>query len=321
MHLDGEKALRIQQKLLREVGPIIGGALVEEGVVEIALNPDGVIWIEKLGSGFEKRGEMAAAAAEALMNTIATCLHTTVTRENPILEGELPIDGSRFEGLLPPIVAQPTFTIRRKASRVFTLDEYVSQGVITPEQHALLLTAVDKRQNILVGGGTGSGKTTFTNAIIDSIAKRTPDHRIIIIEDTSEIQCTAPNVATLHTSDTVDMLRLLRATMRLKPDRIIVGETRGAEALSLLKAWNTGHPGGVATVHANNGVGALIRLEQLIAEASPTPMPHLIAQAVNLVAMIERCPGGRGRRLSEILHVTGYDHQACRYTFETLSHV
>lgn len=319
--MDGEKAIRINQKLSRELGPIVGAALVEDGVVEIALNPDGKVWVEKLGAGFEMRGVMEAPAAEALMNTIATCLHTTVTRENPILEGELPLDGSRFEGLLPPIVARPTFTIRRKASRVFTLDDYVTQGVITPDQRALLLAAVDKRENILVGGGTGSGKTTLTNAIIHAIAQRTPEHRIIIIEDTSEIQCAAPNVATLHTSDTVDMLRLLRATMRLKPDRIIVGETRGAEALSLLKAWNTGHPGGVATVHANNGIGALIRMEQLIAEASPTPMPHLIAQAVNLVAMIGRCPGGRGRRLTEILRVTDYDHAAHRYVFETISHV
>ncbi len=317
--MDGEKAIRINQKLSRELGPIVGAALVEDGVVEIALNPDGKVWVEKLGAGFEMRGVMEAPAAEALMNTIATCLHTTVTRENPILEGELPLDGSRFEGLLPPIVARPTFTIRRKASRVFTLADYVTQGVITPDQHALLLAAVDKRENILIGGGTGSGKTTFTNAIIHSIAERTPEHRIIIIEDTSEIQCAAPNVATLHTSDTVDMLRLLRATMRLKPDRIVVGETRGAEALSLLKAWNTGHPGGVATVHANNGVGALIRMEQLIAEASPTPMPHLIAQAVNLVAMIGRCPGGR--RLTEILRVTDYDHQTHRYVYETISHV
>lgn len=310
-----EKKQRIQQKLLREMGPVIASALQETGVVEIALNPDGKIWVEKLGSGFELRGELSAEQAESLMGTIASCLHTTVTRESPILEGELPIDGSRFEGLLPPVVAKPTFTIRRKATRIFTLADYVAQGVITERQRQILLTAVSERKNILIVGGTGTGKTTLTNAIIHAITDIHPDHRIVLIEDTSELQCSAPNAVPLHTSDTVDMLRLLRATMRLKPDRILVGETRGAEALALLKAWNTGHAGGIATVHANDGLGGLIRMEQLVAEATQAPMQQLIAAAVNFVVVIAKS-SERGRHVPEILRVTGYDAEAQQYRYD-----
>jgi len=316
--MDHEKHLRIQHKLLREIGPIIAAALTEPDVVEIALNPDGQIWVEKMGSGFECRGALSPEAAESLMGTIASCLHTTVTRENPILEGELPIDGSRFEGLLPPVVAKPTFTIRRKASRVFTLEDYVRQGVMSERQQTILVAAVRERQNILIVGGTGSGKTTLTNAIIHEITTQNPDHRLVTIEDTSELQCSARNAVALHTSDTVDMLRLLRATMRLKPDRILVGETRGAEALALLKSWNTGHPGGVATVHANNGLGGLIRMEQLVGEASPSPMQQLIAAAVNFVVVIAKAPGV-GRHIPEILCVHGYDPAAQQYQYDRLS--
>ena len=242
--MDSEKKQRIQQKLLRELGPIIGQALINPDVVEIALNPDGKLWVEKMSTGWEEVGEMNAETAESLMGTIASCLHTTVTRENPILEGELPIDGSRFEGLLPPLVAKPTFTIRKKALRIFTLADYVRQKVLTERQREVLVKAICECKNILVVGGTGSGKTTFLNAIIHQISIEHPKHRLILIEDTSELQCSAKNSVPLHTSDTVDMQRLLRATMRLKPSRIMVGEVRGGEALALLKSWNTGHSGG-----------------------------------------------------------------------------
>jgi type IV secretion system protein VirB11 len=212
-------------------------ALHDASVIEVVLNPDGRLWAEHLGGAMQPIGEMSASNAESLMATIASAMETTITRDHPILEGELPTDGSRFEGLLPPIVSAPAFAIRKRASRLFTLDDYVARGIMTAEQQKQIVSAVADRQNVLVVGGTGTGKTTLTNGIIQTIAEVSPEHRLVILEDTVEIQCRSANAVQLRTSDTVTMQQLLRATMRLRPDRIIVGEVRGAEALSLLKAW------------------------------------------------------------------------------------
>lgn len=310
-----EKKKRLLRKLRGELGQTVLDALEDPSVIEIMLNSDGSLWIERHGQGMQRVGTMSAPNAESLMGTIADALHTVVTRDNPILEGELPLDGSRFEGLLPPIVGHPTFTIRKKASVVFTLGQYVEQGIMTPEQQAAIEAAILRRANILVVGGTGSGKTTLTNAIIDGISTACPDDRLVIIEDTAEIQCKAENSVILRASVDVDMLRLLRATMRLRPDRILVGEVRGGEALALLKAWNTGHPGGVATIHANGAHAGLIRLEQLIAEATAAAnMAPLIAEAVDLVIAIEKTKGGR--RIKEIIEVSGISE---RGTYQTQS--
>jgi type IV secretion system protein VirB11 len=238
-----EKNRRLNQKLRSELGPIVMAALSDSTVIEIMLNTDGKIWVDEMGSGMIEVGTMTAPNAEALLGTIADSLHTVITRNQPILEGELPLDGSRFEGLLPPIVAQPTFTTRKKASMVFTLEQYAQEEIMTEPHKAAILSAIFSHKNILIVGETGSGKTTFANAIIDGIAENCPNDRLIIIEDTAELQCNAANVVTLRSSDNVSMNQLLRATMRLRPDRILVGEVRGPEAMSLLKAWNTGHPG------------------------------------------------------------------------------
>jgi P-type conjugative transfer ATPase TrbB len=270
------------------------------------LNADGTLWIERLSAGMECIGTMLPSQAESVICSVAAYHKEIVTRENPIFEGELPLNGERFEALIPPVVSAPVFTIRLKASKIFTLAEYVSARIMTEHQEQFIESAVLNRQNILVVGGTGTGKTTFTNAIIESIERLTPDHRLIIIEDTAEIQCSAKNANLLHATDTVDMLRLLKATMRLRPDRILVGEVRGPEALALLKAWNTGHPGGVATVHANGARAGLIRLEQLIAETSTNPMQRLIAEAVNVIVSIIKTP--EGRKIDEILTVRGFQN-------------
>lgn len=297
---------RIVQKLKRELGTLIDDSLRDPEVIEIMLNPDGRLWIEKLGDvGMIPVGSMTPHSAESIMTTIATALNVVITRENPILEGEMPtVDGSRFEGMIPPAVLRPIFCIRKKALKIFTLEDYVSQGVMTENQKSILENAVAGRSNILVVGGTGSGKTTLANALIDQIVKKTPKHRLVIIEDTAEIQCAAENAVILRTSDTVDMLRLLKATMRLRPDRIIVGEVRGGEALTLLKSWNTGHPGGIATVHANSGLAGLIRLEQLIGEVTIAPMQRLITEATDLVVFIAK--NENGRKIGEIIAVEDY---------------
>lgn len=296
---------RLREKLSRELGTNICGFLDDPHVIEIMLNPDGSLWVERLGESIELvETKFSPTRAEGLIGTIAAHYRTTVTRENPIIECELPIDGSRFEAMIPPIVSAPCFTIRRKASRIFTLADYVEAKIMTINQAEVIKQAVVDKKNILVVGGTGTGKTTLTNAIIDYMAEVVPEDRLVIIEDTAEIQCRSPNKVILRADSNVDMLRLLKATMRLRPDRILVGEVRGGEALSLLKAWNTGHAGGVATVHANDAKSGLIRIEALVAETSSTPMPSVIAEAINIIVFIAKTKDGR--RVKEILRVKGF---------------
>ncbi|WP_028755114.1 P-type conjugative transfer ATPase TrbB [Rhizobium leucaenae] len=295
---------RLVSKLQNALGDHLCVALEDPSVVEIMLNPDGKLFIERLGHGMAAAGEMQRAAAETVIGSVAHVLNSEVDDESPIVSGELPIGGHRFEGLLPPVVAGPSFTIRRRASRLIPLDDYVASKTMTAEQAKVIRSAVASKLNIVVAGGTGSGKTTLTNAILGEIVLQTPDDRLVILEDTAEIQCAADNAVCLHTSDTVDMSRLLKSTMRLRPDRIIVGEVRDGAALTLLKAWNTGHPGGIATVHSNTARSALQRLEQLTAEASQQPMQAVIGDAVDLIIFIERTP--RGRRVTEILHVSRF---------------
>ena len=303
---------RLIKKIKIELGPLCLNALENPNVIEIMLNSDGRLWIEEFGKPIVQIGSMQESKVKALLGTIASYLNTTITSTNPILECELPIDGSRFEGLLPPIVNKPTFTIRKKASQIFTLEEYYHQKVLSKEQYVQIKQAIynpraleQNKKNILIVGGTGSGKTTLANAIIDGIVKQTPEDRIVIIEDTAEIQCAAENSVILRTSDQVNMLMLLRATMRLRPDRILVGEVRGAEALDLIKSWNTGHSGGVATIHANSARAGLTRLELLISEATQAPMQTLIAEAINMVVFITKTRNGRS--IKEIIEVKGYD--------------
>lgn len=312
---------RLIKKIKIELGYLCLQALENPSVIEIMLNSDGTLWIEELGKPIVQIGSMQESKVKALLGTIASYLNTTITPSNPILECELPIDGSRFEGLLPPIVNKPTFTIRKKASQIFTLEEYYQQKVLSKEHYFQIKKAIynaedtgQSKKNILIVGGTGSGKTTLANAIIDGIVQQTPNDRVVIIEDTAEIQCAAKNSVILRTSDKVNMLTLLRATMRLRPDRILVGEVRGAEALDLIKSWNTGHSGGVATIHANSARAGLTRLELLITEATQAPMQTLIAQAINTVIFISKTKDGR--KIKEVIEIIGYDQTKKEYIIQ-----
>lgn len=295
---------RLIHKLQNALGDQLSVALDDPSVVEIMLNPDGRLFIERIGHGMSAAGEMTRSAAETIIGSVAHVLNSQVDDEQPIVSGELPIGGHRFEGLMPPVVSGPAFTIRRRASCLIPLDDYVSSKIMTAQQAKVIRSAIVSKLNILVAGGTGSGKTTLTNAILTEIVLASPDDRLVILEDTTEIQCTAENAVSLHTSDSIDMSRLLKSTMRLRPDRIIVGEVRDGAALTMLKAWNTGHPGGVATIHSNSARSALQRLEQLTAEASHQPMQAVIGDAIDLIISIERT--AKGRRVSEILHVTRF---------------
>ena len=301
---DQESRARQTEALRRAMGPEILAPLDDPQVVEVMLNPDGTLWVDRLGAGMVCTGRIDAVRALTIVNTVAAMLDTVVTPERPILECELPLDGSRFEALIPPLVERSSFAMRKKATLVFTLKDYVAKAIMTAAQRTAIESAAAARQNILVCGGTGTGKTTLANAILDAVARIDREHRIVVIEDTRELQVNAENVVFLRTSDNTDMTRLLRATMRLRPDRIVVGEVRDGSALALLKAWNTGHPGGVGTVHANDASAALIRVGQLIQEAGVPPNPELIAEAVNVVVSIKRTP--QGRRVEEVAAVRGW---------------
>lgn len=298
---------RASVMLQKELGREIGGHLGDPKVLEIMVNEDGRVWVDRLGEGTVPTGDrLAPQRVQALLNVLAHMLGTVITPERPILEGEIPEDGSRVEGVIPPIVRAATLSIRRRASLVFSLDDYVASGRMTAAAREALgasVRATPDPHNILVVGGTKSGKTTLVNAILLEIAQAFPEHRLLILEDTRELQCTAENLVTMRTSPTVDMDALLKATLRLRPDRIIVGEVRGGEALSLLKAWNTGHPGGCATIHANSAEAGLLRLQQTAMERTHGDVAPMIAEAVNRVVFITKT--FNGPLVKEVLAVEG----------------
>lgn len=298
-----EAASRGARMLRTALGPAIATWLKDPAIIEVMLNPDGRLWIDRLGVGLADTGDMMSAAdGERIIRLVAHHVGTEIHSASPRVSAELPETGERFEGLIPPVVAAPGFAIRKPAVAVFTLADYVRAGIMSEGQAGILRRAIATRQNILVAGGTSTGKTTLTNALLAEIAK-TSD-RVVLIEDTRELQCTSPNLVALRTKDGVATLSdLVRSALRLRPDRIPIGEVRGAEALDLLKAWGTGHPGGVGTIHAGSAIGTLRRMEQLIQEAVVTVPRALIAETINNTAVLVR--DGSGRRLAELARVEG----------------
>ena len=293
---------RRRAMLRTAMGPVIAAALADPLVIEVMVNPDGTLRLDRLGEGRVDTGErLEVAEAERIIRLVASHVRAEVHANNPIVSAELP-SGERFEGLLPPVALAPCFAVRKPAARVYRLADYVAEHIMMPIQADALRKAVRDRRNILVAGGTSSGKTTLANALLAEIL----DERVILIEDTRELQCAAPDCVALRTRrGVVSMADLVRSTLRLRPDRIVVGEVRGAEALDMLKAWNTGHPGGVATVHANSARSALYRIEQLCQEGIVTVPRRLIAEAINLVVFI--VGRGTGRRIETVAEVTGLD--------------
>lgn len=303
------------ETLRHAMGETLLAAMDDPDVVEVFLNPDGLLWAEAHGE-MKIIGSMSVNSANIFLRQVATSLGQQLTAENAVVEGELPTDGSRFEGVSPPIVDRPAFNIRKKASYVFPLSDYVAKGVLSFPVAEMLRASVLNKENILVVGGTGSGKTTFCNALLHTLSEVDPASRVLIMEDTRELQCVMKNVVPMRSNEHASMQDLLKAMMRMRPDRVCVGEVRGGEALALLKAWNTGHPGGVCTVHANSAYGGLTRLEQLIGEVSVNPQKQLIGEAVQIAVFLTRTP--KGRKVKEVIRVKGYDPVGQRFDFEVL---
>src|SRR5215469_15422908 len=326
---DPEQSARYSDKLKRELGPAVMSWLQDSATEDIVLNPDSSLWAKRTREDFVQIGQMKPSQAQSAFGTIAAMRGTVINHDQPILETELPMDGSRFEAIVPPIVRRPVFAIRQRPRVVFTLDDYEAAEILTDrsdrrnrrrhkteflqqvrgKKHGdVIRWAIAERKNILVAGSTGSGKTTLVNAILQWLTQVSPQDRVVLIEDTPELQCAVQNSVSMLAAGNVSMLDCLRACMRLKPTRIVVGEVRGGEALTMLKAWNTGHPGGAATVHANDALSGLVRLESLAAEATAAPQQNLIAEAVNLVVFVDEETGiSAGRKVREVAVVIGYE--------------
>ncbi len=299
---------RLDEMLGRYLGPTFTRAFVDDDISDVYVNPqDGAIRFDTRSRGKIASGELIAAhRVEMFLNAVAASLGLTLTSEQPRLEAELPVRtfrGSRLQGFVPPVTPGPAFIIRKPPTIIYSLDEYVTGGILTPIQGAILRDAVATHRNILIVGGTNSGKTTLANALLQEITNQCPQERVVILEDTVELQCAARDHLALRTNGHVALSELVRSALRTSPNRIIVGEVRGSEALDLLDVWATGHPGGIATLHASSAEGALLRLDRLAQRANVPPQSELIAEAIQLVAVIEG--GNAGRRVSDLVAVDG----------------
>ena len=302
-----EESLRLYAILEEALGTRVLELLKDPVVSEIRVNSDGKLWQCRLGEGKIDTGIVIdARQTKNAISAVAYSKGTICDEMTPHIGAELPGSGARFQGILPPVTSAPVIVIRKKAQRIFTLDDFVAQGVIDLATAKLLRTAVESRKNILVVGGTDSGKTTFANSLLESM--RGSSHRIVIMEDTAELQCDAEEVEFMRTVDGVASLRdLVRIAMRMSPDRLIIGEVRGGEALDMLKAWNTGHNGGVSTVHASSARNGLSRIEQLVAETGAVPSRRLISEAIDLLVFMERV--GTKRLVRELVSIDGFKQE------------
>jgi len=329
---NANQTARIVEKLYRELGTFVVELMQDVRTEDIFRNPDGGLWMFRRGEGFVRAGEMPEDQAHSAIATVASWHHTVINHDRPVLETELPMnffDAARFEAIVPPVVRSPVFAIRMRPRKIFSLGDYEASGILTEKTdptnslrtnrtnfvesvrgltHAeIIKRAVREHMNILVVGPTGAGKTALANAIVHEVAATTPNDRIITIEDTAELKCAAKNYVDLKASGNVTLDDCVRACLRLRPTRIIVGEVRGGEALQLLKSWLTGHPGGVATIHGLDAGSGLIQFESLVAEATSAPKQRLIAETIQLVIFIGQDAAiPAGRRVRELAFVAGY---------------
>jgi type IV secretion system protein TrbB len=310
---------RIYDKLNSDLG-CITGFLQDIHVEEIMLNPDGSLWIDHVDTGVVRIGEMDKLDAFSIIHTIAGMCNLVTSHQNPHVEADFPIyrnmNGERFTAQIPPIVSSPSFCIRKRSRQRFTLSDYLSSGRITEAQFNMLCGILKEHKNILVCGGSGTGKTTFANALIAEVVKDDKNHRFLLLEDVAELQCDAENHVSMLTSSEVDITRLLRDALRMRPDRIFIGEVRGKEALDMLKAWHTSCPGGICTLHANGAKESIRRILDLILETGLIVPPiELVRNTIDVVVSVIRRGSERGF-IQEIVSLG--DYQNGEFLCETL---
>lgn len=300
---------RLHKMMVRYLGPSIMEAFGNDDVTEIYVNPDDC----RIRFDTRSRGKIVTEnwldqeCIEMFLNTVATekdCMFTTTKSIQAELPGPL-FGGSRLQGFLPPLTSGPCFNIRKPPRTVYSLEHYVKAGLLTDQLKENLVSMIDNRQNILIIGGTNSGKTTFANALLWEITTRCPLDRIVVLEDTVELQCTAQDTIALRTIPGVSLAQLVKMTLRASPNRIVVGEVRDEAALDLLDAWATGHPGGLATFHATDANGALLRLDRLAQRANVPSQKELIAEAIHGIVVMAQ--GTQGRYVADLVRVNGMD--------------
>ena len=306
-----------KEKLRRELGPHVIAALEDANVIEIMTNPDGAVWLDTLSDGLVETGlVLSSIQIDMAIGTVAAYYGRVVNEDVPRLQAELPLGGQRFQGIRPP-VSPPMFVIRKHLQRVFSMAEMVAQGTVTATQAAVLLQALRDEQNIIIAGATLSGKTVLLDTLLSEMPRiHGAQTRLIVIEDTHELHVAVRNRVTLRATDTQPMRVLVHTAMRLRPDRLIIGEVRGAEALEILKAWNTGHGGSACTVHASSAAQALRRLKTAVQEAGVPADPEFIGEVVDLLVMMKR-RGPRQWRVEEIVACHGW--RGGQYVLEPLS--
>jgi P-type conjugative transfer ATPase TrbB len=311
-----ETARHFRDSLCRALGPAVLEALANPDVTEVYVNPSGALYLDTRSQGrISTPVRLASEQILRFLNLVGSRVPMVLNAGRPQIQAELPGDGflgARLQGFIPPLAAAPSFNIRKPPATVFSLDDYVLAGILSPRHREALAAAVRERRNVLVAGGTASGKTTLVNAVLLEITTTYPRDRIVVLEDTVELRCSAPDHLALRTTDTVRLRDLVKAALRTSPDRIVVGEVRDEAALDLLDAWETGHPGGVATLHANDARAALHRLDRLAQRANAGPQPHLVGDAIHLVAMI--AGGSQRRKVTELARVQGFDGAGYRLT-------
>jgi type IV secretion system protein VirB11 len=306
---------RLLEMLKNALGGAIGQLLDDDTVEEVRVNPDGRLWFAQFGRRICNSERLSVPARLRVINIVADHVGEIAGATNPSFAAELPESGYRFHAVLPPESPDgPTFVIRKITALKLTLEDYVASGQMTQPQCDVIVKAIRDKDNILIVGGTNTGKTTFANAMLRELGRITG--RVITIEDTLELQVEADEVVRLRTvrsgeTITRSMAQLIRDTLRMTPDRLIVGEVRGPEVNDMLDAWNTGHPGGIATIHANSAGDALGRIEDMLVQGGFTPVPRKIARTIQLIVSIgfvaiDTIDGHRAeRRLREVLRVTG----------------
>lgn len=312
---------RTLEALKATMGPELLSYMTDDNVFELMLNSDGKLWIDTFDKGCIDSGmTIEASQAKRIIYAVSALSNQVIdTEKRPFLEADIKANylfsNCRFQGELPTIVDAPSFNIRKHSKQIFSLDDYVRQGTMSSAQKEALITAIKSHKNIIAAGGTASGKTTMLNAILNEISKS--DDRVIIIEDTPELQCSAKNHQNLKTRQPlVDMDALLRITLRKSPKRIVVGEVRGKEALTLLTAWSTGHRGGCSTIHSDSALDTLYRLEEMISEASLTPQQARIGRAIDVVVYLRMV--GLKRVVEDIIEVVGYNKTTGEYITKSL---
>lgn len=296
--LDSISRQRNLDNLLNELG-FINDFLLDPDVNEIMVNPNGKLFLDSATEGLKYVKNCSVHQVQSIINYAVALSGRNLNSVNQRLALDLPVykhlQGERFVALVPPLVSSPSFTLRKHPGKIFALTDYLESKRLKEQDLLLLSTSLQERKNILICGGPGSGKTTFTNALLQEMIKLDPNQRIITIEEmVPELLCKTDNVVPLLSNE-VNMTDCLKTAMQLRPDRIVVGEVKGPEALVMLKAWNTGCPGGLATVHANSAKEAVQRIEDLTLEAGLVSAPHnLIRMVLDLIVFIKRQGSQKG---------------------------